>query len=374
MRSNASWVLDQSWSASITDELLPWDIEVATGGQVPRITAMRAFAIVIAACGMASSLYTEDEQVQKHSTVFHKLSKKMLKLYEDYHIENPGSSSLLIRGFHSVIHQQTTGQTHTATYLNGEARLLAQNMRLHDESVLEDRDAIEAQLLRHCFWQLLTSDCSAASLLSRSFTMHESLFDCPISVLPTGEVPIKLLDPKTPNHQPPYEERLLHTYWLGHKMRSFAADLTFGLRNHRRQFSDAHVMEYNDRQRLIKNCDRDRLASLYVNFTCMIDQTPEWILTLEETSDLDDEVSSYQRDSFLMQKAHWFLSFYCLSLTILHQCMEHGLMSVLGLDDNPLSISLKQTDVARDFFITLEKTPFWILRFSGEVLVSVSRP
>lgn len=371
LRQNAAWVLDETLIQFSTDDREPWMTTVANVEKSARITAMRAFSLVTAICGMALALYVDKSTPLALSDLFtfHKLSKDMLELYQQVDIENPDSSSLIIRTCHSIVHQQTTGQTHSTTFINGQARLLAQNMRLHDESVLEDRDPIEAQLLRSCFWQLLTSDRAAASLLSRSFSMHESLFDCPITVHPVGTIPVALLDPENPKHQPPYEERLLKTYWLGHRMRSYAADLTFGLRNHRRRFIDPHSAEEDERQRLIREHDRDRLADLYIKFTCVLDETPEWIINPAEIGVADEEIANYQRESFSMQRSHWFLTYHCMSVTILHQCMEHGLISVLGLNDSPLSVALKETEIARDFVIVLEETPFRILQYSGEFMV-----
>jgi hypothetical protein len=335
-----------------------------------QVQAIRAFSLITGLCaavGLGNRRPGVPDFLVLVAGCFLGASKLSLRLIEEQDINHPNSSSLIVRIFHAQCHQHATGETVVATFLGGQARLLAQDLRLYDESVYSKYDPIEAQLLRSAFWLLYTADQAAAALQSRPFTLHDSLFDTPLTVKPVDESTTSLLDPSNPRHAPPFEERLLAAFAFAHRMRSMAAELTLGIR----LFPRRHLEGCNTEEAtLLREVELRRLSELFVSFSFILDQAPPHLADLGGSDRETDFIRGYQGESFLVQRSQINVTFHCLRFTILHQCIEHDLASIMGFSTQPMTLAVKKMEIGRDFVNALEDAPFSALQALGEPIVS----
>ncbi|KAL4773306.1 hypothetical protein BDW60DRAFT_206597 [Aspergillus nidulans var. acristatus] len=104
-----------------------------------------------------------------------KASRDMLKIYEDFDLEFPDSTSLSIRSLQSSTLQHITGRKGAAFHVLGQATLLAQSLHLYDEQAVLKNDPIESRLLRLTFWILYSDDKGGQVLGARPTVLHELL-------------------------------------------------------------------------------------------------------------------------------------------------------------------------------------------------------
>lgn len=284
----------------------------------------------------------------------------MLRIFEDHDLEHPTWASIAIRIFHSSTIHHGTGQPNLQFHCMGQARLIVQNMRLHDEVSLGCWGPLDAELLRNNFWLLYVADKSAASLNSRPFMLHEALFDTGLTLKERGSPRIPLLDPSSPRNQSHFEERILEAFHFTRRLRILAADIIYGLRMHHRQFDSQHARDEQI----------GRLSRMYLEFTYFLDNMPPWIESPDTAIESQDNMAArYQKDAFWLQRTHLVVTFHCMRMVILHQCIEHGLTSVIGLDRNAVALSVREAETGRDFVRTLESFQFQYLQAIGEPCV-----
>ncbi|KAJ0418730.1 hypothetical protein BJY00DRAFT_287291, partial [Aspergillus carlsbadensis] len=376
-RADAFWLFgldDSDGARSHEDARGIWSDVIFHDSERPsQIEAIRAFSVITGLCasvGLGNRRPGIPDFLVVAAPSFLRASKLSLRLIEDQDINNPSSSSFIVRIFHSQCHQNATGETVVATFFGGQARLLVQDLRLYDESVYSRYDPIEAQLLRSAFWLLYTADQAAAALRSRPFTLHDSLFDTPLTVLPLNNNTTPLLDSSNPRHAPPFEERVLTTFAFAHRMRAMAAELTLGIRLFRRRHLDGCNTEEAD---LLRDVELRRLSELFVTFSFILDQAPSHLANLGSTDGAADFIQAYQRESFLVQRSQLNVTFHCLRFTILHQCIEHDLTSIMGFSTQPMTLAVKEMEIGRDFVNALEDAPFSSLQALGEPIVEQVR-
>ncbi|KAL4882120.1 hypothetical protein BJY04DRAFT_217443 [Aspergillus karnatakaensis] len=378
LRMDAASIFGQA-GAELTERVgdrhqQPWvDLVQDTGERKAQIEAIRTFALITGLCSMVGfrpQLTLGNAYLRPVAQYFLRASRLALRLIEDDDIRNPNSSSLIIRIVQATAHQHATGDTTTATFFGGQARLLAHDLRLYDESVYAKYDPVEAQLLRNAFWLLYTADQAAAALHSRPFTLHETLFETPLTTRPVNESTVLLLDSSQPHHAPPFEERLLSTFHLGHRMRALAADLTLGIRRFSRR--NLRVLAQNDAN-FSEYLDITHLEEIYARFTFLLEDAPTRIKSPNKMSPGDQAVGAYQREIFWIQRTQLFVTFHCLRFTILHQCIEHDLTYLVGCNNDPGALAVRKVEIARDFVNEIEKAPFSSLQALGEPIVEQLR-
>ncbi|KAL3486437.1 hypothetical protein BJX62DRAFT_241950 [Aspergillus germanicus] len=318
------------------------------GERSSQIQAIRTLSVITGLCaavGLGNRRPGIPDFLVLAAGCFLRASKLSLRLIEDQDINHPNSSSLI-------------------------ARLLAQDLRLYDESVYSKYDPTEAQMLRNAFWLLYTADQAAAALRSRPFTLHDSLFDTPLTVKPVDESTTPLLDPSNPRHAPPFEERLLAAFAFAHRMRAMAAELTLGIRLFRRR----HLEGCNTEEaNLLQEVELRRLSELFISFSFILDRAPPHLTDLGSSDSAADIIRTYQRESFLVQRSQIHVTFHCLRFTILHQCIEHDLTSIMGFSKQRMTLAVKKMEIGRDFVNALQDAPFFALQALGEPIVEQVR-
>lgn len=339
------------------------------------ISLLRGFALLTTITASSTAVYRPASVQSGHKELaiaFLRASRDTLKLFGDYDIEFPNSQSIQVRLIQSSAFQHTTGRPGMTNHLLGEAQLLAKELCLHDEAVIEKYPPLEGQLLRNCFWLMWTADRSAHVLSSRPICLDHAVLESHLTLQATWRTAVPLLDSSRPCHRPPYEEQALDVFHFSRRMRSAAARVVRGLKAFRPPESETGESHLPRQPR----DDIETLASIYRQFEGFRDEMPPCIKSPEQAivdHPADDEETTqakqYQRDSFLTQKAHLMLSFHCMRMVILHQCVESGLTIILELSGWKSAVSTAELDIGGDFVQTLEEVPFDSIRMNGEPCV-----
>ena len=324
------------------------------------VTHMRAFALVTALCASVASVMPESllpyRQILARPCL--NASRDMLKAFEDFDVEYPNSTSIATRILHATALQHITGKTALSYYVLGQATLLIRNMRLHSEEALNVQDALEAQLLRFIFWQIYAADKASACLGSRPFLLHEWLFDGELTLRRSGEPVVPLLDTSRPWYEGSFEERLLAGFHFIPRLWSSAASLIFDMRAHGRGNQDAN---------------KTQLTQAYMEFLGIMDGLPNWLQASNVIISRDDgEAAQFQKTAFWVQRCTVLVTFQCLRLVILQQCIDSKVWDVMGLNDHTLTLPMTKIGMIHDFVQTLDDIPFVYLQVKGEPTVSSS--
>ncbi len=172
---------------------------------------MRSFALLTALCASVASVIP-DSMLSYWQTIAGpclNASRDMLKAFEDYDLEYPTSSSIATRLLHTTALQHITGNAVLSNCVLSQAAYLVQSMRLYSEEALKAHDPLEAQLLRVLFWHTYAADRAALCLGSRPISLHEFLFNEELTVSPSAEGGISLIDMTRPWYESAFEDHLL---------------------------------------------------------------------------------------------------------------------------------------------------------------------
>jgi hypothetical protein len=314
---------------------------------------MRGFTLLVSLCASISSVIPDSilHYGKLVDCVFLKAARNMLKLYEDYDLEFPDSTSLAIRSLQSSALQHITGRKGAAFHVFGQGALLAQSMRLYDEQVISREDPVESKLLRLSFWAAYSSDKGGQVLGTRPTVLHELLLPSEISTSPYGDPFVPILDTNNPRYAEPFEANLLIGFHLMPRLWSSAARLLVSLKARE---------------------PMARIADIYFDFVGIIDGLPSWL----QVSNLlpapgDTEANSFQKTCFWVQRCTLMMSFHCLRLVILQNCIEHNACGIMGLTDQPLAGSMKKMEIIQEFLQTAVDIPFVYHQIKGEPSVSL---
>ncbi|KAH8653747.1 hypothetical protein BX600DRAFT_501295 [Xylariales sp. PMI_506] len=322
---------------------------------------MRAFALVTALCASVASVIPDSllpyQQILARPCL--DASRDVLKVFEDFDVEHPNATSIAIRILHATALQHITGKTALSYYALDQATFLIRHMRLHSEEVLSGYDAPEVQLLRNVFWQLYAADQASACLRSRPYFLHELLFDGGLTTQPSGggrEPIVHLLDASRPEYGDAFEDRLLVGFHFMPRLWSSAARL----------ISDIKAQSIGGGH----DCDTSTLTQAYMNFLGIIDDTPSWLQTSNVIiSSSDGDAVQFQKTAFWVQRCTVLVTFQCLKLVILQQCINSKLWDIMGLNDEPLTLPMAKLAMVSDFVQTLDDIPFIFLKVKGEPTV-----
>ncbi|KAH7121441.1 hypothetical protein EDB81DRAFT_813956 [Dactylonectria macrodidyma] len=321
-----------------------------------RVARMRGFSLITAVCASVASVMPESLLPYGHfvASLFFRASQHMLKCYEEYDLEHPNSSSLIIRDLHYTASQHITGKKGVAFHVIGQATLIAQALHLYSEQSIAQHSTIEGQLLRLCFWHLYLSDKAAICHRTRPCVLHELLFSSKLTLHPLGEPMVPLLDVSNPLYGNSFEERLLVGYGLVVRLWSSSATLLVEMSN--------FDIAADDKEAVIT-----KLTSLYFDFNSIMDDFPNWLQVSSIMSSLDDgAVRSFQNTSFWVQRCTLTMTYHCLRLMILQQCIACGLQRITGLSEQPVFVMMKKAELIQDFIQTMEDIPFLYHQIKGE--------
>ncbi|KAL5315022.1 hypothetical protein ACEPPN_017673 [Leptodophora sp. 'Broadleaf-Isolate-01'] len=317
---------------------------------------MRAFTLITAVCASTASVMPES--LLPYGSIvavpFFRSSRQMLHIYEEYDIEQPDSSSLSVRDLQYSAAQHITGRSRLAYHIMGQASLIAESLHLHQESSLSKKVPIESQLLRLTFWHLYLSDAASVCLKTRAGILNQSFPRGSIDIHHSGEPVIHLLDPSKPRYGRFFEERLLLGFHLMERLWSSAARIVLQMKN--------YEGTQDGKKPLV-----ERLAVVFYDFVGIMDDLPLWLkisnlVALPE----DTAVEVFQKKSFWVQRCTLTMTFHCLRLVILQQCIESGFVGVVGLDDEPLRVVMRKAGWVKDFVETMEDIPFVYHQIKGE--------
>ncbi|KAL2829871.1 hypothetical protein BJY01DRAFT_261136 [Aspergillus pseudoustus] len=309
---------------------------------------MRGFTLLVSLCASISSMMPDSllPYGKMVDRFFLKASRDMLKIYEDFDLEFPDSTSLAIRSLQSSALQHITGRKGAAFHVFGQGTLLAQSMRLYDEQAIARGDPIESKLLRLNFWVAYSSDKGGQVLGTRPTVLHELLLPTEMSTSSHEEPFIPLLDTNNPRYAEPFEANILVGFHLMPRLWSSAARLLISLKARE---------------------PMTRIADAYFDFVGIIDGLPSWL----QVSNLlpiqgDTEATSFQKTCFWVQRCTLMMSFHCLRLVILQSCIEHNACGIMGLTDQPLAGSMKKMEIIQEFLQTADDIPFVYHQIKGE--------
>ena len=331
----------------------------------PELWPESMFTLITALCAEAASmlpvqLFPEGASV---ADIFLQTSRKALHEYLDADTEHPDANSVAIRYFHSnCLH--ASGKPKFSWHIFGEAIRLAQIMRLYDEASYAGLEAVEAQLRRRVFWILYVGDKSAALLNQRPIALHKFAFASGITVAHACEtVGHTMRSTETSPAGVSAPERSIMTgFNFCVRLWQETSDLLLELR----------IMQDNLASRgagnLINSEQRSHINSLYVNVMTCLDDLPTW-LQIDSGAFWNAEDNGNCPKSLSIQRANLQVSFHCLRMVIL-QKLNSSEFSASGLGQEPSTLVLKKTEIARDMVRAIREAPFWALQVNGESCVS----
>jgi hypothetical protein len=320
---------------------------------------MKAFTLLTATCASVASVVPESllSYGQALAEPCLKASRAMLKAFEDFDIEHPSATSIITRALHSTALQQITGKSAVAYHVLGQATLLVQTMHLYREEALRSHDALEAQLLRNVFWQLYAADKASACLGSRPFILHELLFDDELTLRPSGETMVPLMDTAGAWYEETLQGKLLVGFHLIPRLWSSAASLLFDLKAYGRRNEDVAI--------------KARLTQDYMVFIGILDGLPHWLQASNLIASSEDgEAARCQKTALWVQRCTIMVTYHCLRLVILQQCINSKAWEIMGLNGLALTLAMAKIGIIHDFVQTLDDIPFVYLQVKGEPTVS----
>jgi hypothetical protein len=325
-----------------------------------KVTRMRAFTLIAAVCSSVASTMPESLLPYRYVIAwpFLQASREMLKVYEDYDLEYPDSTSLSIRILHSTSLQSMTGKTGASRHVLGQAALIAQTLHLYSERAIQRYSPVEAQVLRLSFWHLYSSDKAAASLRNRPYILDELLFNEKITLQQCGQAYVPLLDTSNSSYEKDFEEHLLLGFHFVPRLWVSSAAILQAMR----------TLDLSARN---KDASRSELGQAYLKLTGIMDELPHWLQASNLMASHNDDVgTTFSKTSFWVQRCNVMTTFHCVKLVILQQCIDSGLCSVLGLNDSPFSLAMKKVEMANEFLQILDDVPFLYHKVKGEPSVS----
>lgn len=319
----------------------------------------RAFTLLTAICASVASVLPKSVLPYKDALAEPclKASRDMLKMYEDFDIENPCATSIISRALHSTALQHITGKSALSYHVLGQATFLAQTMRLYREDALSSHDALQGQLLRNSFWQLFAADKAAICLGGRPFVLHELLFAEELTLRPNGETMVPLMSASSAWFEETLEGKILVGFHFIPRLWSSAASLISNLKAYRGVNECAEM--------------KTGLIHDYVVFSGMLDELPQWLQTSSLIASSEDgRAAQCQKAMFWVQRCTIMVTYQCLRLVILQQCIKSKAWDVIGLNGLAVTLAMAKIGVIYDFIQTLEDIPFVYLQAKGEPTVS----
>lgn len=335
------------------------------------IPTIRAFALLTALCAVVSSTLPVEifPGGAALAMPFLRTSREALRLYQDYDIEHPESSSIIIRYFHSnALH--ALGKTSVSWHAMGEALRLVQEMRLYDEESFRNLEWPEAQLRRNTFWHLYIGDKSASILNKVPIPLHQICLDTPITTIFEETEDCKLIEAGPESETADFERRLRQCFNLCFQLWYTASEMLVDLNFLSRLYDKSrslHSVTSNDASELKKST-----MQLYFDFTSFLRNCPTWVRDPKTafSGTLSEATAQFRIRAIFIQKANLFVTFHTLRLVLLNRFSERGFIEVLGLIDDSMMLAMRKVEIASDLLEAVSDIPFEALQANGEPCVN----
>jgi len=330
------------------------------------LTHAKSFTLITALCAFVTSVMPDSllRRGKLLTVPFLQSSKAMLRLYEEYDLEQPDSSSITIRIWHSGALQNTTGWAGAAWHHHSEASLMALRLHLYDERAVARESAVESRLLRANFWLLYLADKAAEGLENRTSILNERLFESNLTLLEHSEEDEPLLDESRDTAEGGLEERISVGFRLKTRIWAAAAGVITEMKAHVRRrelLGDAMGSQ---------SSEIAHIAELNLRFTALIYELPPWLQLLANIDTTKSSVVAYQAKCLWTLKSNIMTTYHCLRLVILQRCLETDMVEVLGLTRQPLALAMRKLEIVQDFIRELDLVPFLCYKVQGEAGVS----
>lgn len=341
----------------------------AANNERERIGALRTYTVLTALCAAVAYVLPESLLPNKHliAPLFLRAARETLRIYEDYDLERPNSSSISIRLFLSSAIQNATGTHGVAFHILGEAGLIAMRMRLYDESSLEGREPIEENLLRNAFWQLYVCDKTALVMKGRPVTIHESLFETELTLKTHSRSSVPLFEVGRESSGAGIEDRLVEGFHVIRRLWAMATRVIQAMESKSRRTWDAHADMQACRESIAQ------LSEAYFEMITLTTNLPAWAQSPGELSPgVSRDADQHLCDILQRQRTSYLITLHCIKVLVLNTAIQCNMTEVMGLSAEPLTLAMRQIELAQDFLNVLESVPFLHLQTEGEHCVSRS--
>jgi hypothetical protein len=330
------------------------------------ISYARSFTLITALCAFVTSVMPDSLLPKRNLLVapFLQSSRAMFRLYADYDLEQPDSTSLTIRIWHSGALQNSSGRREGAWHIHSEASLLALRLRLYDETAVRRNSNVESRLSRMTFWSLYSADKAAAALGSRLSILCEPLFEADLTLLEDYDDGVSLFEEAKKSSHGDLERCITTGFHLKTQIWAAGASVITKIKALARcRKRPGWLAEDNNAEIML-------ITHANIHFSTLIHKIPAW-LQRPEIIDSDDAASStYQKTCFWVQRSNIMTAFHCLKLVILQKCIENDMLEILGMTGQPLSCAMRKVEIVQDFINELQTVPFVCYKIQGEAGVS----
>ena len=331
-----------------------------------RVGALRQFTQLTSLCAFIAHSLPASLVRYKHliAPIFLRAAREMLRIYEDYDLEHPDSTSLSVRVCLAAAIQHATGKTGVAWNTLGQAGLIAQRMRLYDERSLEGREPLEAQLLRYSFWQLYISDKTAVVVKGRPVTLHERLFDTALSLQICPRNPKPLLNNDGALGDARLECRLIEGFRIICRLWTMAAELMEALELG--TWAEGEICPGSSR--CLQGRSITKLTESYFAIITLANNLPAWVR--EESPAAGGDRPEVQINSLQLQRMRILVTISCVKFLLSNAAIRCNMPEVIGLSPQPLTLAMRQIELAQDFLNVIEGVPVLHIQIEGEHCVS----
>ncbi|KAM0271134.1 hypothetical protein ACHAQH_009183 [Verticillium albo-atrum] len=277
--------------------------------------------------------------------LFLRASRETFKIFEDYDLEYPDSSSLGIRHFFSSAIQSATGMYGASFHILNQAGLIAMKMRLYDENSLEGLDPIEEKLLRNTFWQLYVCDQTALIMKGRPVTIHESLFETDFTTKTHSSCSAPLLIHDEASQGARLEECLAEGFHVICRLWTMAAHVIHSMELLSKRSTLDVILDNEDRCETVA-----RLSQAYFDVITLTSGVPDFSGLSEESSpNPDREEDQHLLDMLQRQRTSYLITLHSIKVYVLNSAIHCKMTDVLGLSAEPMNLVMKQIEVAQEF-------------------------
>lgn len=323
-----------------------------------QIGVLRSYTVLTALCASVTYVLPESLLPNKRlvAPLFLRAARETLRIYENYDLEHPDSSSLSIRMFLSSAIQISTGASGVAFHVLNEAGLIAMRMRLYNEISLQGRDPIEQSILRNAFWQLYICDKTALVMKTRSVAIHESLFETELTLETNPRSSVPLFEIGQESNATEIEDRLVEGFHIIRRLWAMAAQVVQAMESNSRRTWDEYADMVARRESI------PRLSTMYFEMITLTN----WTRSPEESSPGALDEGQHLCETLLRQRTTYLISLHCIKVFLLDTAINCNMTEVMGLSAGPLALSMRQIELAQDFLNVLESVPFLHLQVEGE--------
>ncbi|CRK11456.1 Maltose fermentation regulatory protein MAL13 like [Verticillium longisporum] len=322
---------------------------------------MRSYTLLTALCAVMCTL-AEPHPVTPYDAsdlakIFLSASRNMLSCYEDFDIEHPNSSSLLLRYFQSnTLH--FFGKIRAAMHLLRSAWSLAITLRLYDETSLTGVEDVEAQRLRRMFWCMYQGDKSASVLNGVPSMIMDLCLEQPITLAIEGPSQVALLHGESSFQ---FEEKTMAAFHMSTHLWRSGTDILLDMK------MIAHARARAPQIEAGTPVPRaNAIMHAYLSFCALLDDLPPWLANPDSYSASDEAVALQQRRSFWAQKTNLIITYHCLRLAIIRQAEKHGLCHLFGLTNDGSMLAMRRLKISNDMLLAVKSVPFESLQANGE--------